>query len=271
MKPPISLVKDESGEGIPGLAHPTAQKIVMNPGPQKKVNDTNTFGPISLGQVQTNNLEQLKGDEEMKVGDQTSAAAAAGAERKTSDVKSAKSNKKRVQINVKANEGNPFAAAQAAKKKWQTDGKLASREHTDQLIQPMGLDKSEANTEMLSANSLLEESKKREYEAFENSSNEDVEEVYERIKGEIDQELNDDRCMAQMGYGQVGVVPLRSKDDMVEQPSVIHIMTSKEKKEYDLELKNANKEKDGEDDEEEFNEIEALKKNIKKCNLKKQI
>ena len=136
----------------------------------------------------------------------------------------------------------------------------------------MGLDKSEANTEMLSANSLLEESKKREYEAFENSSNEDVEEVYERIKGEIDQELNDDRCMAQMGYGQVGVVPLRSKDDMVEQPSVIHIMTSKEKKEYDLELKNATKEKDGDDDdEEEFNEIEALKKNIKKCNLKKQI
>ena len=55
---------------------------------------------------------------------------------------------------------------------------------------------------------------------------------------------------------------------MVEQPSVIHIMTSKEKKEYDLEQKNAVKEMD---DEEEFNEMEALKKSIKKCNLKKQI
>ena len=66
-----------------------------------------------------------------------------------------------------------------------------SKDHNE-LKQPAGLDKkSEANTEMLSLNSPLEESKKREFDQYENSSDEDVEEVFERIKSEINPQLNE--------------------------------------------------------------------------------
>ena len=73
---------------------------------------------------------------------------------------------------------------------------------------------------------------------YEDSSDEDKEEVWNNVKKEIEgQNLSEKECIKQLGFGQLAVVALRTRCDDIEQPQVNHVMTEKEKSNHEKELK----------------------------------